>query len=251
MATNKSKNEMYSNLWEKYRPNTEINFSDIIEDKTIYESNQSTKTTFDPNEITGRSTLWKNGNSNTDDIDVDAVSVKDILCNSFVETIRHMSQNKQGGDDKSLSIGFTHKNSAANTINSKEFEWNSSISGNTSNAKLSDSMKSENFKPFNEMENVLLKDEKEWQKEFATIPSDSNYDVSQNKESLAKSSKKLVNYTEFSGLLNDSNSSSTEMSIGKYFSRKCEDIRSLIPNLSPTKTRPIPLLGNSYRSGVC
>lgn len=102
----------------------------------------------------------------------------------------------------------------------------------------------------------LLKDEKEWQNEFADIPYDTNNcdraSSIKAKGNAKAASAKVVNLTEFSGILDDSTpveSSTSEMSIGRYFSRKCEDIRNVIPNNSPTKARPIPLLSNSFRSG--
>lgn len=105
----------------------------------------------------------------------------------------------------------------------------------------------------------LLKDEKEWQNEFADIPYDTNScdrssSIKSNGNAVRKTSSKVVNLTEFSGILDYSKPverSNSDMSIGHYFRRKCEDIRDVIPNISPTKARPIPLLSDSFRLGLC
>lgn len=110
------------------------------------------------------------------------------------------------------------------------------------------------------MGDELLKDEKQWQNEFAAMPlvdeeCDGNVPTSSNSNlsTTTRASGRMVNLTEFSGYMNDSTpveSSTTEMSIGRYFSRKCEDIRDMIPNSSPSKMgRPMPLFSNSHGSG--
>lgn len=106
------------------------------------------------------------------------------------------------------------------------------------------------------MQDKLWQDEREWQNEFGILPSGidrygkmltSTAKVS-NAES--KNGGKLVNLTEFSGYLAGNNTANcSTMSLGQYFSKRCEDIREIIPSKSPTKTIPIALLGDSYRSG--
>lgn len=94
--------ENHLHIWQKYRPTSSINFSDIVEDRTIYDETR-TDVTFDPNEISGNSSTCSNNNNNqhkrTDEpeFDADAVSVDDILGNSIVHEIRHLSQSRQGG----------------------------------------------------------------------------------------------------------------------------------------------------------
>lgn len=110
------------------------------------------------------------------------------------------------------------------------------------------------------MQEMLLRDEKEWQTEFADIPSQNSTTdeppkiLSTEKEShiFLKPSNR-VNYSEFSGILQDDNDdtdqSTSSMSIGRYFADRCVDIRELIPNRSPTKLHAVALLSNSHRSG--
>lgn len=89
------KNEKIINVLEKYRTTSSINFSDIVEDRTIYDQTR-TEATFDPaQEISGRLSTWENDQSTMEpDINPDAVSVDDILCNSIVQEIRHLHQSR-------------------------------------------------------------------------------------------------------------------------------------------------------------
>lgn len=69
-----------------------------------------------------------------------------------------------------------------------------------------------------------------------------------------KRNTKLVNLTEFSGYLAESNRTENSsanystMSMGQFFAKRCEDVRDMIPSRSPTKSKPIALVGDSYRS---
>lgn len=144
-----AKSDKYGDAWSQYRPNTAINFSDVIEDKTIYDTSQATKSSFDPNEITGRSTSYgAYGDSKyrtQSSIDVDAVSVDDILGNSFVENIRHMSQNKHVNADSSLSVNIPRKYTTP--LSCDKFNWNQSFP--TNQEKMSEM--SEQFRPSEEV----------------------------------------------------------------------------------------------------
>lgn len=88
-----AKNEKIINVLEQFRPTSSINFSDIVEDGTIYSNHSQT---IDPVEISGRLTTWENDQSTMEpEIDPNTVSVDDILGNSIVQEIRHMSQSRQ------------------------------------------------------------------------------------------------------------------------------------------------------------
>lgn len=107
------------------------------------------------------------------------------------------------------------------------------------------------------MKSAMVQDEKDWEIEYATIPElhkDPPKKVSPvYAGAVRKNPGKMVNLTEFSGFLGESSRMGTEsdVSIGRYFSKRCEDVREMIQNNSPTKkfTRPIGLLTDSYRSG--
>lgn len=83
-ATNDLSNSTNRNIWSKYRPPaTAINFSDIIDDQTIYDrTNGRIEATFN-------STI-----ADQQIINPDAVSVDDILGNSMLNEIRDLSHNR-------------------------------------------------------------------------------------------------------------------------------------------------------------
>lgn len=102
-----AKNEKIVNVMEQYRPTSSINFSDIVEDGTIY-SNHSLA--IDTAEISGRVSTWGNDQSTIEpEIDPNAVSVDDILGNSIVQEIRHMSQSRQ----PTLSTSIRNRHSSS------------------------------------------------------------------------------------------------------------------------------------------
>lgn len=105
------------------------------------------------------------------------------------------------------------------------------------------------------MLDVLQHDEKEWENEFAVLPpiqmEKTSMPYAAKQSMLGKVPGKLVNLTEFSGYLADSNASigNSNLSMGKYFSKRCEGLREMLPNKSPTKNRPIALLADLPHSG--
>lgn len=94
------------------------------------------------------------------------------------------------------------------------------------------------------MKSALVQDEKEWEHEYADIPEMDSKDTSKKSSAVYRNAAHLINLTEFSGFLPESNRTLSEVSIGQYFSKKCEDVRGIIENASPPKkfNEPIPLL---------
>lgn len=124
-------------VWQNYRPTASINFSDIVEDRTIYDDTR-TDVTFDSNEITSRSSIGNNNKSTAEpEFDADAVSVDDILGNSIVHEIRHLSQSRQSVASHNISVPLSHS-----------MPKNSGISFN---AFTSDSLLRESFRPAEEV----------------------------------------------------------------------------------------------------
>lgn len=103
------------------------------------------------------------------------------------------------------------------------------------------------------MHDQLLKDENEWEQEFADIPNNQPAapvpDMSQR--SVPKFHGKLANMTDFSGFLcaDSPTDDSTDMSIGRYFLNRCQDLREIITATSPTKHVPVSLVTNSTEAG--
>lgn len=93
--------EQQIHLWQQhrqqYRHESSINFSDIVEDQTIYDQTRS-DVTFESADMSGRTTsAWGSEfGAHGDDINSDKLSVDDILQRSFINEIRNMSQQRAG-----------------------------------------------------------------------------------------------------------------------------------------------------------
>lgn len=98
------------NVWEKYRPASSINFSDFIEDNTIYDRTD------------GRieSTFESSVMADQPDIDTDSMTVDEILGNSIVHEIRHLSQSRQGAMSTSIHANIPYRNSVAKFPDAEE-----------------------------------------------------------------------------------------------------------------------------------
>lgn len=97
-----------------------------------------------------------------------------------------------------------------------------------------------------------MEDEKDWQNEYGELPADAaenSYRSEKSHRDGQQASGKYVNLTEFSGILADNTEEPSSVSMGNYFLKRCEDIRDMIPDVSPTKEHPIALLGDSLTSG--
>lgn len=103
------------------------------------------------------------------------------------------------------------------------------------------------------MSEQLKEDERKWEQEFADIPQMNGESMSVSETShrpVPKLHAKLANMTDFSlAYMGESISSNTDMSIGRYFSNRCQDIREMIPTSSPRKHKPTALVGNPVPLG--
>lgn len=104
------------------------------------------------------------------------------------------------------------------------------------------------------MKSQMIQDENEWQNEYGALPADVGERSYKSSAETSRNSSKhvpgnVINLTEFSGIIADTTDDPSTMSMGNYFLKRCEDIREMIPNVSPTKERPIALLGDSINSG--
>lgn len=124
--------ENHLSVWQKYRPKGDINFSDIIEEKTIYDNTRSNTTL--NSEISDRSSVWSMDKCTIEpDFNPDAVTVDDILGNSIVHEIRNLSQNRQ-------NASVPYKHSTSSLFGSQNFSYIPS-----------ESLLKENFKPAEEV----------------------------------------------------------------------------------------------------
>lgn len=273
--TASGKNENNTNLWEKYRASTSINFSDIVEDKTIYDQSRS-------DEISSRLSTWGNDETtNGVDINPDTVSVDDILGNSIVHEIRHLSQSRHDTSRNSSirsSLPFRFSTSQCPlrsdelSCASSDFRPGEDVCNTNEQTPLNSAfffliteicfidLKMINSKKKNIFSLVSLqqfneqmdKDEKSWEQECAAIPQTSVNSISMANESQSAypKQKKLVNLPDFSmAYLGDSLSGNSDMSMGRFFLNRCDDIRQILSAKSPTKHVPVAIIANSTQSG--
>lgn len=110
------------------------------------------------------------------------------------------------------------------------------------------------------MRSQLLEDEKKWEDEFGLLPSDPTNRSSKvsstcdGKSRNGYQSGKYLNLTEFSGYVGENSgrgeSGGSNLSMGNFFSTRCEDVRDMIPALSPRKrVKPVALLHNTDSLG--
>lgn len=242
------------NIWDKFRGRGPMNVSDLVEDCTIdarcttpsLNYDDQSKHTFAPVEFTGRSTCVQDQDNDARDNNRDArnMSVDCILADSFVKDIRSLSKLPAESDRASnvLSSALKYDDTEPNA----QLPWNDiRNSAQNRNYNDEDSIRSDEFVSFNQAQDKLKKDENEWLKEYADLPIDSPSAVWSEKNSqISRPPQNNLNLTEFSGYLPDTNSG--EVSLGKYFSKRSEDVRHIIPNKSPTKRqRPIALIAQS------
>lgn len=124
-------NKNHSNDVYTYERRPIMNFSDLVEDKTIHMSPKSSFASnpqFEPDEISGRSTDAATPEN------IDEMSVDDILGASFVQEIRFMS--RQGADQASIRISLPN--------GGQPEHWNRSVQQNCS---YTDSLNSDCFQP--------------------------------------------------------------------------------------------------------
>lgn len=108
------------------------------------------------------------------------------------------------------------------------------------------------------MHDQLNQDEKDWEQECCDIPQTNRNSMSVSEASSSKKpapklhAKLAADMTDFSmAYFGDSISSTTDMSIGRFFSNRCPyAVRDMIPAKSPTKHVPIALVSNSIQSGL-
>lgn len=142
-----AKSNKYADYWMQSRPKGPINFSNVNQENTIYDTSLASQ--LDPSEMTGRSTSFADSRSRgQSSVDVNAMSVDDILGNSFVENIRHMSQNKHThAPDTSHSASIPRKHVSDASAYCDKFNWNQSFPAGQE--KMSEM--SEQFRPSEEV----------------------------------------------------------------------------------------------------
>ncbi|XP_067646022.1 serine-rich adhesin for platelets isoform X2 [Eurosta solidaginis] len=236
-----------------HRPNS-INISELITDESInlnYKStcstNSNTKVSFDPSEITGRSTHCTERKSQQMAAKNNCrLSVGDILATSFAPKARNLS----GALGERASVASSTLGSLNNSnillrtadmsLSNSDTTFGKAVMGKFSSFTSTNctGVNSDEFEPAENMQSKLLMDEIAWAQEFATIPTaaqiknvkENDFDVQSNPNS--------------SVFARDPN-----FSMGRFFNQRSENLQNIVRSLSPERLRkPIALVDDTQSS---
>lgn len=232
-------------MWPNYRPPaTAINFSDIIEDQTIYDrTNGRIESTFNASAI------------DRPVINPDSVSVDDILRNSTIHEIRDLSQSRQRTTSASINESQQLYNKYSAVKEPLAYDESFRPAEEVKNSSERNKFVKNNNVSFThkQMHEQLNKDENEWDNEYAAIPNAPS--MSQSKSSVwnefgLKPQDNMANMSDFSGLSRYGNSGSTDFSIGRFFSNRCQELDFLpAENLTKNSHQPMSLIPPQSPSG--
>ncbi|XP_053956970.1 uncharacterized protein LOC128862404 isoform X1 [Anastrepha ludens] len=240
-----------------HRPDS-INISDLVTDESInldFKSTVSTNSTnvsFEPSEITGRSTHYTERKSqkiskNSIDSKSCRLSVGDILATSFAPKARNLVD-ILGERTSVSSTSLGSLNNSQNLLRTADLSCNTSESTFSKavglpfsfNATNDAGLNEEEFEPAEKMHSKLLMDEIAWAQEFATIPT----------AGLNKGGKEKMPDGKDFDLLSNPNSSllarDPNFSMGRFFNQRSEDLQNIVESLSPERMRqPIALVDDT------
>lgn len=202
--------------------NNSINLSELESDQTIH-LRPFQVVTFEPSEMTGRSTLNLNRKFGEPE---KTPSVEEILASSCFEDVRNLSKSYRESID-GLSL--------PKTADLSEFSQDSILSeflkGN-GNLDISD-----NFRPADQIS-------QNWENEFDVIPKKQN----EVKSDVRSHFVNRISDGDISGFFGDGDVSAggNRFNISEYINQKNDDIRTMIPNISPRKKgKPTSLIDKS------
>lgn len=243
-----------------------LNISDLAYNNTINVKSTPTRLSFEPGEITGRSTTHLDRKTTINRAHhQSSPSVNDILASSMSAEIRKLSLSvterlneiKNGNRpsleyvpltadhtvDSSFSFGEISQISKSNDKQKKKQthdEW--SDFGFECNKKISDSIQSKtNISELGSFSSVteerFMSDQQDWENEMADIPGQLSNDT--NLSPIEKVKESNV-FADFSRQFDKSDYSLS--SISAFFQMKSDDIKQMIPNKSPERRKPIALI---------
>ncbi|XP_055846555.1 uncharacterized protein LOC129912373 [Episyrphus balteatus] len=227
-----------------YRGLKSINITDLAVDKTIHlessdikssaSKNSVNKISFEPSEMTGRSTAFSRDLGKQKNNRHSLLSVEEILASSSAASVRSLC------DSLRESYGGNNSMSLPRTADMSKTTQESLYSGDTdqggfsfSNAMRADEscFGSEHFAPAELMHSKLMNDEKLWAQEFAAIPEKALSD------SHVKNQSKIHGDTLLTSMMSNG-VNDPDFSLGNYFGQQSEDLWNIVHAKSPVKGRP-------------
>ncbi|XP_053674125.1 uncharacterized protein LOC128724424 [Anopheles nili] len=266
-----------------------LNITELEEDKTIHMVTTPRKYTFEPKEITARSTMTKQASyvpSKPSAGNFLSTGIEEILASSFADNIRCMGRSLREsaasvhedmqGDvslprtadmsklscDTLSSLPSGARSTDGNGIgNSNKDPWDMSqpaFDNSWMRDKINElsQMEEASFRAGDHMESRLLEDEMAWEQEIADIPemNANKRQVSPIKGAPKPQLKDHVDFSCFSGYLAQEDDMSRKYadatmenetsvcSVGRYFIKMSDDLKSIVNDHSPPHRMPMPLI---------
>ncbi|GAB0100211.1 hypothetical protein DMENIID0001_162160 [Sergentomyia squamirostris] len=204
-------NDNISYLFRPYRTNDtslhqslearalSVNVSELAEEKSVYMHDVPEKLTFDPKEITGRSTMF------TKNRDVGNVSIENLLATSRCQNIRDMTKTYRESLGSAAGQAADFDRLVQESFQSDEF------------------ITSDNLK-----RNLLSDDEREWEKEYFPVP---GAKYTKPRDEIA------MEFDGYSGVFIPHNTSTAtdQFSLGAFCNKQSESLGNIIRAESPTR----------------
>lgn len=255
-----------------------INITELEEEHTIHMQATPQKVSFEPTEMTARSTLDHPGGGEVDAIrrrltvDHLAPDIQQLLHQSISSEVRELSKPSSSSNDSALhllhhddrpdvSLPCTADMSRLSSVrdslasNPKADFWDVSAPaqafGESWMKKELSQLEDISFRPADEQQSRLLEDEMAWEQEQAIIP---EMNAARNSQPHQKPSQKQpprnlknhVDFSCFSGYLAHEATrieDSSYCSVGEYFNKMSDDLKGMIPDdQSPPRRTPLPLV---------
>ncbi|XP_017080813.1 uncharacterized protein LOC108114372 [Drosophila eugracilis] len=246
------------------------NISELVTDETI-DLNSSgsfalvtpapkgTNISFEPAEITGRSTLCQAGKQRRRE--KPSLSVAEILKTSFVEKARLLEKKLQDvsqleasyhlsrANSSSLTDSFSCSRSLPRTADMSDLSLNGGGGFSFGSASVAAEGQDESFAPAELMQSKLVLGEISWAQEFTAMPTATLSTQAMQKIAAPPPTSEIETSVSNSVLAGD-----PDFSLGNYFQTRSENIWNIVNNDSPDRSRPTQALlepeGNKTLSSV-
>ncbi|EDV52063.1 uncharacterized protein LOC6544221 [Drosophila erecta] len=235
------------------------NISELVTDDTIdlnssgsfalvTPATKGTNISFEPAEITGRSTLCQAGKQRRRE--KPSLSVAEILKSSFVEKARLLEKKLHDASQveasyrlsrahsSSLTDSFNCSRSLPRTADMSDLSLNGGGGFSFGSASLAAEGQDESFAPAELMQSKLVLGEISWAQEFTAMPTATLSTQAMQKIAAPPPTSEIETSVSNSVLAGD-----PDFSLGNYFQTRSENIWNIVSNGSPNRSRPTqPLL---------
>ncbi|KAH8296232.1 hypothetical protein KR054_003400 [Drosophila jambulina] len=246
------------------KPRSSTNISEMVTDETIdlnssgsfaliAPAQKGSNISFEPAEITGRSTLCQ-GEKQRRRAEKPSLSVAEILKSSFVEKARLLEKKLQDtsqleasylsqANSSSLSDSFSCSRSLPRTADMSDLSLNGGGGFSFGSASAAGAGQDESFAPAELMQSKLVLGEISWAQQFTAMPTATMSTQAMQKIAAPPPTSDIETSVSNSVLAGD-----PDFSLGNYFQTRSENIWNIVNNDSPDRSRPAPPLLDQNRN---